>query len=384
MMTRIREWIQLRWKSKWVVVGRDYLRRYGVITGIGIVAAYLLGRWLDAQAWTGFHGRKYGDAKTLWDWLDLLIVPTVLAIGAYIFNRRAAIRDKEREEAAKEREIQREAVAKQREKEWEEATRYEEILQEYLDDMSQLLMKEGLKAALRKRNKKAKSKQEDENEADGEPEEETETETDEELPVVDVARARTVSTLRRLKDPQRRRELLDFLLDAGLYSGETALLRNAKMDGIDLEKTDLRKIDLRGASVRSANLKGANLAEANLVGAHMYWADLEGANLLEANLKGTKLGIANLELANLVGADLSGARLGAAKLVWADLAWVNLEKADLVGANLEHSYLVGATGIETARFDERTKLPDGTKWREGVDWTQWTEPKKDAGEEKKE
>lgn len=380
MMTRIRELIKRGWASQWVVAARGYLRRYGVVTGIGIIAVYIVGRWLDGQAWTGFHGRPYGEAKTLWDWLDLLIVPIVLAIGAYIFNRRAAIRDKEREEAAKEREIQREEAAKEREKAWEEATRHEEILQEYLDDMSQLLMKEGLKAALKKRNKKAKPKQEDETNTSGESE--GKTETDEELPVVDVARARTVSTLRRLKDPQRRRELLDFLQDAGLYNGETALLRNAKMDGIDLEKTDLTAIDLSGASLVKADLKGAYLGVAKLAGAYLVEAQLSGAKLEGADLAGANLVRARLEGTELWGANLVEALLSGAQLSGANLVGAILERAKLKGAKLKGAKLLGAI-LLGAHFDEKTVLPDGSNWHEGVDWTQWTEKKEDAeGEEK--
>lgn len=367
-MTRIREWIQRGWASKWVVAGRDYLRRYGVITALAIALIYSIGPWRYSHDWTGFRGDNDGATKKLWDWLDLLVVPIVLAVGAYLFNRRAAIRDKEREEAAKERE-----------KAWEEATRYEEILQEYLDDMSQLLMKEGLKAALKKRNKKPK--QEDETKADGESEGKPETEADEELPVVDIARARTVNTLRRLKDPQRRRELLDFLQDAGLYNGETALLRNAKMDGINLDETNLEGIDLGGASLIEAHLVGAVLAEtvlvetvlarSHLAGAYMWKANLIGASLVRANLTGAFLWEANLR-----GASLTGANLTAAFLAEADLKGANLIGANLTGADVGEADQMWPVNPEIAEFDETTHLPDGTKWHEGVDWTQWTEPKK--------
>jgi hypothetical protein len=48
--------------------------------------------------WTGFGQSKVSEdiqpAKTLWDWLDLLIVPAMLALGGYLFtrwDRRAAV-----------------------------------------------------------------------------------------------------------------------------------------------------------------------------------------------------------------------------------------------------------------------------------------------------
>src|SRR5215211_2473133 len=51
-----------------------------------VVCGYLFG-W----KWTGLAQSKVlkgvQPAKTLWDWLDLLIIPVVLAIGGYLFTR---------------------------------------------------------------------------------------------------------------------------------------------------------------------------------------------------------------------------------------------------------------------------------------------------------
>src|SRR5262245_4227897 len=47
------------------------------------------------------------ETKTLWDWMDLLIIPAVLAIGAFVLNRseRAVERQVAEDRAKLEREI---------------------------------------------------------------------------------------------------------------------------------------------------------------------------------------------------------------------------------------------------------------------------------------
>jgi hypothetical protein len=47
--------------------------------------------------WTGLHKR------TFWDWLDLLIVPTAIAVATFVLNRIAANRQQVAQEAQKER-----------------------------------------------------------------------------------------------------------------------------------------------------------------------------------------------------------------------------------------------------------------------------------------
>lgn len=63
--------------------------------------------------WTGFGAYtnpkgEYVRAKTLWDWMDLLIVPIALAIGAWFLNKSEKNRELivERQRAELEREIE--------------------------------------------------------------------------------------------------------------------------------------------------------------------------------------------------------------------------------------------------------------------------------------
>src|SRR5437879_4850277 len=103
MASKFGKWRQAV-KQHWVAIG---------VVGIGLVVAIALiifGYRLD---WTGFNGNSK-SGKTLWDWLQLLIVPTVLAVAAFLFNLATSRRE------------QQIALDNQR----------ETLLQEYLDRMS--------------------------------------------------------------------------------------------------------------------------------------------------------------------------------------------------------------------------------------------------------
>jgi len=57
---------------------------------IVVICGYLFGwKWTGLVRDTNFHRR------TLWDWLELLIVPAVLAIGGYLLTERQRALDRE-------------------------------------------------------------------------------------------------------------------------------------------------------------------------------------------------------------------------------------------------------------------------------------------------
>ncbi len=96
-------------------------------------------------------------------------------------------------------------------------------------------------------------------------------------------------------------------------------------------RPDLRGAKLKGVNLRGAELKGVNLQGAQLQEANLRWGQLQGANLQEADLRGADLYGANLCGANLQGADLR----------------------DVEGLTKGQ--------IESARIDDKTKLPDGLR-----------------------
>jgi uncharacterized protein YjbI with pentapeptide repeats len=271
---------------------------------VGLLITTILGYW-QRWAWT----------ELLWRWLELLIIPVVLAAGALWFNtqeRRAQDAIETRRQESEQ------ALAEDRAS--------EEALQRYLGTMQGLILDYGLRRS----------------EKDAE--------------IRHVARARALTVLRSL-DGNRKGDVVQFLYEADLIgkrvvgeSGERQVIE-AIIDSqaADLSDANLREANLRGVDLISANLMGANLTDANLIDANLSGANLSGANLTNANLIDANLNFANLSGANLTDtnlinanlnfANLSGANLTNANLISADLWDVNLSGADLTRAYLGDAQL---------------------------------------------
>jgi Pentapeptide repeats (8 copies) len=221
----------------WWIIGGVCL-----LLGVGFVlAAYIFG-WSG----TGFVN------KTLWDWLQLLIVPLVLAIIAFGFQ---LANSRTERQVAKQRYEQDQQIAAQRYEQDQQIAldkQREDLLQTYLDRMSELLLKEGLRSSA----------------SDAE--------------VRNVARVRTITILFQL-DARRIGYVFSFLREAGLMSekpNESVVSFNLA----DLTNINLSQANLSGANLSGANLSGANLSKANLSKANLSKANLSGANLSGATL----------------------------------------------------------------------------------------------------
>jgi hypothetical protein len=192
-----------------------------------------------AYKWTGFGQSTVDEtvqpSKTLWDWLNLLIVPVVLALGGYLFNRSENLRTQK--------------IADER--------RQDDILQAYLDGMSDLLIS---KDRPLHRSQPGDS-------------------------LSTVARARTLTVLNKL-DGDRKRSVLQFLFESGLIYKDRFVvdLRGANLFDADLHSDQLSMIDLSRAHLSAASLNSANLSGSVLIEADLGSADLKGANLTEAHL----------------------------------------------------------------------------------------------------
>ena len=93
-----------------------------------------------------------------------------------------------------------------------------------------------------------------------------------------------------------------------------------------LEGANLNLADFRGSDLRSAKFANAQLDLANFTAADLSEADLRYAVLMKANLTGVSLRKANLKFANLIDADLTDADLTGA-LVYGTSVWnVTLER----------------------------------------------------------
>jgi len=281
---------------------RQLLWTIGIVVAIVGACIFLQSAYVHEWKWTGLVKNPNFHKRTLWDWLNLLIVPAVLALGGYLFTRSESQRSQET--AEKERTVDRE-IADER--------RQDDMLQAYLDGMSQLL-------------------------------------TDKERPLhraelgdylSTMARARTTRVLQRLKG-ERKGSVVQFLYESGLITTTHTVLtlRGADLGDANLIRANLIRADLSGTNLREANLSDADLLEAHLRDADLREADLREANLIVALLRGADLSEAYLIRADLQGkADLSGALLLGALLLGANLSEADLSEADLNGTNLREANL---------------------------------------------
>src|SRR5215469_16757778 len=213
--------------------------------------------------WTGFSG------KTLWDWLQLLIIPIILAGATIVFGLwQAHLADIQHQ-----RDIQIAQGNRNNDTLLAGDQQQEATLKSYLDDMSDLLLNHNLR--------------------NSQPGDE----------VRQVARARTLTALRRLK-ADRNRIVWRFLHDTHLIGIGSA--------GLDLSHADLSGDDLSGADLSDTDLSYDELTCAILTHADLTRTTLTYANLSEANLTSAYIREANLSNAFLVNAILVDAYLHAA------------------------------------------------------------------------
>lgn len=301
-----------RFRLGWHKAKQYRLTVIAAIIVLLIIVAFVFAGYRFHWSWTGFLH------KTLWDWLQLLVIPAVLAVGGYLFS---FTMNKNEQKAADRR--------NQTEREVAQDNQREAALQEYIDKMSELLLHEKLR----------ESQSEDE--------------------VRKIARVRTLTVLTRL-DRRRKGSVLQFLHESGLIEkGDKRIL--------SLHRADLRGADLRKASLSGADLREALLIEADLWQAHLEQTDLKGANLSKAALDETDLTMANLSHAVLAEASLMNANFDMTELVGA-----NFEKADLEDAKFIHTSNFTEANLHEAKIWqedltggglhlERATMPDGSK-----------------------
>jgi uncharacterized protein YjbI with pentapeptide repeats len=204
----------------------------------------------------------------------------------------------------------------------EEQRAQDTILQEYIDLMGELLLKEDLRSTNEPINKPmaavlellSKEKPKEKAALAKEQAKDLQTKKTRKQTIRSLASEHTRTALRRL-DGERKGIVLQFLSSEDLirvYSPE-----EAKGPVIGLWEADLRGAILRGSALPCANLSGARLSKADFTGASLYRADLSSADLSGAKLTAT-LGYANLENTNLSGADLSKAAVSPEQL---NTAW---------------------------------------------------------------
>jgi hypothetical protein len=239
----------------------------GAFVAVILVVAFY---WLPWPG-LGFDGytppERTQPIKTLWDLLELLIVPVVLLVGGVLLDRRE--RERDRFEAEQRASIERERI--------DEAAR-ENVLQHYLDRISELLISGAFDAVNPNQIEPGKTNalQRRKNAA---------------LIVV----TRTLQVLHRLgSDRKRRDSIFKFLRDSELIGGSE--------EKISFQKSDFSGLDLSDVRVIFTNFTGANFSGADLSRAMIRGCDFTLANFKNANLTGAILMAAQLDNADIEGA----------------------------------------------------------------------------------
>lgn len=272
MEARHRMWWQKKRKLlKSVGIFIAYL--LGTLLVVGIIVG-IIGGYLGGWNWVGVNNslgpilkpnQQYWPAKTLWDWMQLLLVPIILAIGGYWLNK---IQRKREEKATQQRDKTAQNIAQE--------NQYESILQGYLENMSELIIMHSLRKPARDDD------------------------------VREIAQVRTLTGLPRL-GRKRKRNVLQFLHQSKflLRDGNPIIdlsfadLREADLIKISLSEAELHKVDLSKATLYAANLPKVDLSEATLAKVDLRKADLSEGQLTLAKLTKAELTMANLRKATL-------------------------------------------------------------------------------------
>lgn len=224
-----------------------------VTTVVAAVAAFVGFAYVRGWRWTGFTASSRAgvaspdsSTKTLWDWLQLLIIPLALAAVGFALNAAQSAREQRgaNDRANRERELA--------------ADRARELaLDAYLNRMSELMLSRNLLRS-----------------SDG-------------SDVQTVARTLTLTTLRRLDGP-RKGSVVSFLDEAGLIErGESGSNRGGPR--VPLVSADLRGIVLRDGVLENVSLLGTRLEGADFSRELIINADFSVADLRRAVFRGAIL-----------------------------------------------------------------------------------------------
>jgi len=207
--------------------------------------------WISNFKWSGFQ------KKTLWDWLQLLIIPLMLALGAFYLN--SASESSRVQEQIK-----------------------QEILTDYFSKMQDLIVE----------TKKIKQ-------TPGSKESNSEERLL--LEFRPTAQALTLSVLEQL-DGKRKGKVITYLAESQLINKIDPL--------IQLGGANLQKLELKGRQVFSSiNIVGANMTATELSDILISDSDLSTVNLTEAVLQDVTFENSNLSGINLDGASLTNVSL---------------------------------------------------------------------------
>ena len=229
----------------------------------GFVAYFALSP--NPPFWTGFGESTVKSniepAKTLWDWLDLLIIPlAILLLGwSYKEFEKARLQKNEDERSRN------------------------EALESFINVMTELIIDYNLTSPS---NHKAKA----------------------------IAKTRINMTLSMI-DGSRKSQVLQFLYQSDLIDKNPILpligadFNNSILDNIVLLNAEIKGAYFENASIQNANINNINLNSSNLTNINLSGSTVENADFSYTNLANAKMNNMDLRTVNFEGSNLTNANL---------------------------------------------------------------------------
>ncbi|NCQ98553.1 MAG: pentapeptide repeat-containing protein [Microcystis aeruginosa L211-101] len=253
--------------------------------------------------WSGFQ------KKSFWDWLQLLIIPLMLALGAFYLNSAADFRDYQ--------------IAQEQ--------KHQEILTDYFSKMQDLIVET-------KKSKQTPGSKESNSE---------ERLLTEFRP---TAQALTLSVLEQL-DGERKGKVIIYLAESKLITANNdnpSSLPEIKLNGANLKEIVLNNVDLY--SIIDMKNKDQIINGIKINNANMERANLRKVNLFKSELNGSNLENATLENVNFPGSTMIGSRFINGKITDVNFTDVKLGKTIFDNVNLKNITISNKTTFDNACF----------------------------------
>ena len=216
--------------------------------------------------WTGFGESKMQNGinpnKTLWDWLDLLLIPLIITLTGWYISRSEKNND----------------IAREKEK------NQQNIRENYLKIITSLLLEHNLQ-----------------NSEEGDV-------------VRSVAKAHTTTFLRNA-DNTRRGIILQFLYESDLISENPIIdLLGVKLNSCHFDKIKLINIEITGAYFREcsfvkSNLENSIFCASNFSGSNLSYSNLKNVDFTYCDMIDTEIIGVDLRQAKIEGVDFTNANL---------------------------------------------------------------------------
>jgi hypothetical protein len=268
-----------------------------LLFSLSIFLVIIISNWISNFKWSGFQ------KKSFWDWLQLLIVPLMLAFGAFYLNYASETRDKQIAEEGKQ----------------------QELLKDYFSKMQTLILAE--KTLPKSNNKPTGSPSLDQNQPKLSPESQA------------IARALTLAVLDEL-DGKRKGKVISYLADSKLIIEDPTLKSKSE---INLEHANLKDIVLQGVVMPFVKINNADMTNARLDNVDLSNSDLADSDLSEATLKNVKLIEAKVYRVNFTKTNLTGV----------NFSNTDLNNSNFYNATLDNITFSSFTILDQACFSEQ-------------------------------